>query len=60
MYFRNIFEMSVPILFGGALRPPGWTDVDAEVFIARCRASMRDPSIHSYATYYFWLGQKPS
>ncbi len=33
--------------------------VEIEVFLAAARKDLRNPDIHSYEHYFFWMGQKP-
>ena len=38
----------------------GWTEEEIQVFIAKVKAEIKDPSIHLYFPVYFVWGRKPS
>jgi hypothetical protein len=60
MYFRIAMEMAVSVMGSKPMQTFGWPKLELEVFLAHCRAALRDTSVHSYVCYFFWVGQKPS
>ncbi|KAK3345792.1 S-adenosyl-L-methionine-dependent methyltransferase [Lasiosphaeria hispida] len=59
MYYRIACEEMFPVV--GVMHLPmlGWSQDEAEVLFAGCRAAMRDPKVHAYGLMHFWSGQKP-
>ncbi|KAI5457649.1 S-adenosyl-L-methionine-dependent methyltransferase [Mariannaea sp. PMI_226] len=58
LYCRN----AVSDMFGAMAAKPFreiMEPAEIEVFLAAARNDLRNPDIHSYENYYFWMGQKP-
>ncbi|KAF5009123.1 hypothetical protein FDECE_4675 [Fusarium decemcellulare] len=52
----QVVDSYTPGLFGRVL---GWSEEEIQVFIAKVKQDLKDPSIHIYQTVYFIWGRKP-
>ncbi len=55
--------MAVSDMFGAMaakpLRALDMSPIEIELFLAAARRDIKDPAIHAYEKFFFWLGQKP-
>jgi hypothetical protein len=58
-YARVVMEMVIPAILNSPAVGLNWSETEIEAFIAQCKRSLEDTSIHSYMYFYCWYGQRP-